>query len=182
MADADDAMVLERRPVELAASAQFRVPKRQYTLQYAQLYYQRLATLRPAALAEAARRWGDRGRHVGKVLDVAVGERCYVVGTVYADMPLKPNILDEITSTEVGAVARAQRATQSLTRLLHQRHVLQAPLRPKYVSDKDKVLLEDDSGRLSLAGDRLQAFVLCTGARARGPMPHTSLTQTARQA
>ena len=102
-------MVLERRAVDLVASSQFRVPKRQYTLQYAQLYYQRLTTLRPAVLAEAARRWGAQTRHVGKVLDVPVGERCFVVGTVYVDMPEKPNILDEVSSEVRSTQARRQR-------------------------------------------------------------------------
>jgi hypothetical protein len=33
---------------------------------------------------------------VPRVLDVQKGQLCYVVGTVYMDMPLKPNILDDI--------------------------------------------------------------------------------------
>lgn len=31
-----------------------------------------------------------------RVLDVRQGELCWVVGTVFMDMPLKPNILDDI--------------------------------------------------------------------------------------
>jgi DNA polymerase delta subunit 2 len=30
------------------------------------------------------------------VLDVRQGELCWVVGTVYMEMPLKPNVLDDI--------------------------------------------------------------------------------------
>lgn len=32
-----------------------------------------------------------------RVLDVRQGELCWVAGTVYMDMPLKPNILDDIS-------------------------------------------------------------------------------------
>jgi DNA polymerase delta subunit 2 len=35
--------------------------------------------------------------YVPKVLDVQAGKLCYIIGTVYMDMPLKPNILEDIT-------------------------------------------------------------------------------------
>ena len=35
------------------------------------------------------------------MLDVRQGELCWVVGTVFMDMPLKPNILEDIAK-EVG--------------------------------------------------------------------------------
>lgn len=34
---------------------------------------------------------------VERVLDVRQGELCWVVGTVYMEMPLKPNVLDDIS-------------------------------------------------------------------------------------
>ena len=40
---------------------------------------------------------GEQVRRVDRVLDVRQGELCYVAGTVYMDMPLKPNILDDIS-------------------------------------------------------------------------------------
>ena len=36
-----------------------------------------------------------------RVLDVRQGDLCWVAGTIYMDMPLKPNILDDI-SKDVG--------------------------------------------------------------------------------
>jgi hypothetical protein len=33
-------------------------------------------------------------RHVKRLLEVENGKLCYVVGTVYVDMPLKPNVLE----------------------------------------------------------------------------------------
>lgn len=46
---------------------------------------------------------GESVRRVDRVLDVRQGELCWVAGTVYMDMPLKPNILDDI-SKDVGSV------------------------------------------------------------------------------
>jgi len=34
---------------------------------------------------------------VERVLDVRQGQLCWVAGTVYLDMPLKPDILDDIS-------------------------------------------------------------------------------------
>ena len=44
-----------------------------------------------------------------------------------------------------------------------QRYTVHQPQRPKYVSDKDKTVLEDDSGRLSLTGPILDTAIMCTG-------------------
>ncbi len=33
---------------------------------------------------------------VEKVLEVVKGKLCYIVGTVYMDMPLKPNIIEDV--------------------------------------------------------------------------------------
>jgi hypothetical protein len=38
-----------------------------------------------------------KAKHVEKILDVQQGEISYLVGTIYMDMKLKPNILDDIT-------------------------------------------------------------------------------------
>jgi DNA polymerase delta subunit 2 len=42
---------------------------------------------------------------VDRVLDVRQGELCWVTGTIYMEMPLKPNILDDLTK-EVGSITR----------------------------------------------------------------------------
>jgi DNA polymerase delta subunit 2 len=39
---------------------------------------------------------GEKARKVERVLDVRQGELCWVVGTVYMDLPMKPNILDDV--------------------------------------------------------------------------------------
>lgn len=40
---------------------------------------------------------GETAKKVNRVLDVRQGELCWVAGTAYMDMPLKPNILDDVS-------------------------------------------------------------------------------------
>ena len=93
---------------------------KQYQQQYGDMYFLRLATLKPAVEQLAEEAWadfqvrlskrgekvsdvrvrqiaGEKVRHVDRVLDVRQGELCWVAGAVFMDMPLKPNILDDIS-------------------------------------------------------------------------------------
>jgi DNA polymerase delta subunit 2 len=88
------------------------------------MYFLRLAKLKPAVEAVAVEAWegfsvqspshlvpaavscvltlcglqiaGEHARRVERVLDVRQGELCWVAGTIYMEMPLKPNILDDL--------------------------------------------------------------------------------------
>lgn len=77
-----------------------------------------------------------------KILDIPKDEPCFVVGTIYLDMPLKPSIFDEL-STEFSIVPQ--------------------PIRTNYFSDQDKITLEDFTGRIILTGDLIQGQKLVTG-------------------
>ena len=71
------------------------------------------------------------------------GQLCWVTGTIYMDMPLKPNILDDIVKDHFT--------------------VPPAP-REKYVEvGLDRVTIEDESGRLRLTGGVLETQELVTG-------------------
>lgn len=67
------------------------------------MYFLRLTKIRPAVDAAAAAAWegtvigGEEVKRVERVLDVRQGELCWVVGTVYMEMPLKPNVLDDVS-------------------------------------------------------------------------------------
>lgn len=85
----------------------FLVPRgqRSYQQQFANVYYLRLAKLKPKVLAAAKRKWlgagadhraGRKPELVKRVLDVTPGKFCYIVGTVYCDMRLKPNVLEDL--------------------------------------------------------------------------------------
>jgi predicted metal-dependent HD superfamily phosphohydrolase len=55
---------------------------------------------------------GEKARYVQRVLDVRQGELCWVVGTVYMEMNLKPNVLDDI-SKEVRILFKRLRRRRS---------------------------------------------------------------------
>lgn len=50
---------------------------------------------------------GQRAKHVERVLDVRQGELGWVVGTVYMDLPLKPNVLEDLARDVVPSVRRS---------------------------------------------------------------------------
>lgn len=67
------------------------------------MYFLRLTTLKPSVEAIASAAWdgfqisGETVRKVERVLDVRQGELCWVAGTIYMEMALKPNILEDIS-------------------------------------------------------------------------------------
>lgn len=86
----------------------FRLAKdKSYKQQFADMYFLRLTKIKPAVEAIAAEAWdeteigGEEVKRVERVLDIRQGELCWTIGTVYMDMPLKPNILEDV-SKDVG--------------------------------------------------------------------------------
>lgn len=67
------------------------------------MYFLRLTQLKPKVMEIAHEAWdgfqiaGEEVRRVERVLDVRQGKLCWVAGTVYMEMPLKPNILEDIS-------------------------------------------------------------------------------------
>ncbi|KAF9228027.1 hypothetical protein BS17DRAFT_774646 [Gyrodon lividus] len=116
-----------------------------YKHQYSNIYFTRLAMLRRPVFERASARWKDlEGSpvYVTRVLDVVKSQLCWVLGTVYMDMPLKPNVLED----------------------LGRDHSLPPPPpREKFYSDEDSIMLEDESGRIKLVGGRLKSICLVTG-------------------
>lgn len=90
----------------------FRLSKdRSYQQQYGDMYFLRLTKIKPAVERIAIEAWGDTviggepAKRVDRVLDVRQGELCWVVGTCYMDMPLKPNVLEDVTKDVSCAMA-----------------------------------------------------------------------------
>lgn len=77
--------------------------QRSYKQQYGDMYFLRLTKIKPAVEQVASTAWegtvigGEEVKKVERVLDVRQGELCWVAGTVYMDMPLKPNILEDVS-------------------------------------------------------------------------------------
>ena len=70
-----------------------------YTKQYANLYFMRLAKLKSRVLAKAASKWSTvspDAKALQRVLDVDQGQMCWIVGTIYMEMKLKPNVIQEM--------------------------------------------------------------------------------------
>lgn len=77
--------------------------QKSYKQQYGDMYFLRLTKIKPAVEEVAATAWqgtvigGEEAKRVNRVLDVRQGELCWVAGTVYMEMPLKPNILEDVS-------------------------------------------------------------------------------------
>jgi len=77
--------------------------EKHYQQQFADIYFLRLTKLKPAVEKIASDAWedfqiaGETVQRVDRVLDVRQGKLCWVIGTIYMEMPLKPNILDDIS-------------------------------------------------------------------------------------
>lgn len=82
--------------------------EKHYQQQYGDMYFLRLTKLKPFVEANATQAWegfsigGETVRQVERVLDVRQGKLCWVAGTIYMDMPLKPNILEDISKDVSG--------------------------------------------------------------------------------
>jgi len=85
----------------------FLYKQHQYSAQYASLYYYRLKALQPDLLKTVEQRWCvEEGLPiVDRILQLGVGTKCVVTGTLFKEMPLRPNILEsyakEVRNLEV---------------------------------------------------------------------------------
>ncbi|RYC57230.1 hypothetical protein CHU98_g8978 [Xylaria longipes] len=142
---------LERTASEYKALHTFKLDKQKsYKQQFADMYFLRLTRIKPAVEQRASEAWrhtiiGDEPpKKVERVLDIRQGELCWVSGTVYMEMALKPNILEDVSKDRW----------------------ISAPIsNNKYYADdgSDAVTLEDESGRIRLVGDFLKDVILVTG-------------------
>ncbi|RXW24178.1 hypothetical protein EST38_g1656 [Candolleomyces aberdarensis] len=111
-----------------------------YKHQYSNIYFIRLRLLKEVVVKNAEHRW--RNLAVPRVLEVTKGKLCYIVGTVYMDMPLKPNVLEDLARDNT---------------------IPPPPPVPKFYSSDDHTMLEDESGRIRIVGERLKTTRLVTG-------------------
>lgn len=82
---------------------------------------------------------------------------CFIVGTVYVDMPGKPNVLEDV-GRDVSVLSRT-RVTPPSSVFCFKRFLPEPAPRSKYISDEDAVMLEDESGRVQLVGDALHRCI-----------------------
>lgn len=112
-----------------------------YHSQFASIYYQRLTQLRGHVLKNIKTTFGDSAVIVDRILDIIPNKECALVGTLFKQMSLKPNIINEF---------------------LKEKGIEQAPEQDKYCSEDDCLILEDETGRAVLSGN-LPLDVAITG-------------------
>lgn len=95
---------LERAASEYKPLHSFKLEREKtYKQQFADMYFLRLTKLKPVVEQRASEAWsrtvigGEPAKSVERVLDIRQGELCWVSGTVYMEMALKPNILEDVS-------------------------------------------------------------------------------------
>ncbi|KAF4615259.1 hypothetical protein D9613_002764 [Agrocybe pediades] len=119
--------------------------QKSYKHQYSNIYFIRLRLLRDCVQEQARKKWATIAGNptlIPRVLEVEKGKLCYVIGTVYMDMPLKPNVMEDIGRDQ---------------------SIAPPPPLKKFCSADDSVMLEDESGRIKLVGERVNNTGLVTG-------------------
>lgn len=102
-------------------SNKFLHQNRVYNKQYSGIYRARLQKLRQSIQQQASKRW----KSVPESSSVVnITKRCWIIGTLFRCMPLKPSILNHLKQQE--------------------------PIRHKLLSPDDQIWLEDDLGRIKL--------------------------------
>ncbi|KAI8455651.1 DNA polymerase delta small subunit [Phakopsora pachyrhizi] len=117
--------------------------------QFSDIYYSRLSRLRSERLVSLCNhRWNNRTtRHlkISRVLDID-GSQSIVIGTVYCEMRLKPNVLDDLAREHhLGAGIGLRKWITAET------------------EKEDQIILEDESGRVRLVGLDRNRWTLVTG-------------------
>lgn len=116
----------------------FKLQKRDYDRQFSQLYFYRLAQLRPRVIEAAKQTWP--GVEYVRVLDVPEEQEVFIVGTLFKEMSLKPSILDEYTKDVAPHVGGTT-----------------------FTDASDVAVLEDEGGRVSLVGEKFDVGRHVTG-------------------
>ncbi|KAI8644698.1 DNA polymerase alpha/epsilon subunit B-domain-containing protein [Parasitella parasitica] len=145
----DDHSVIERKPSSYdeleGLREQLIIKKHSYNQQYASMYYIRLLKIRQALSDACELKWAslpEKPRYIHKILEIQPGELCYMLGTIYLEMPAKPNVMNSLEDEDT----------------------ITNPETPdKYKSDADIVSLEDESGRVEISGSCLDRELLVTG-------------------
>lgn len=119
----------------------FEIQKEMYRgQQYSQIYFARLHLMR-TLIYSLLPNWKPH-LPVCNVLGLEEGKECIIVGTLYKHMKLKPCVLDEYSK---------ERSTTPIV------------LPHNFVHPDDKLILEDESGRVNLGGNVLSPSVYVTG-------------------
>lgn len=108
------------------------VKKKCYENQYAPLYAERLTTMRASITQTVAKHWPEH--KVKNLVDLEKNERSIIIGTLYKEMPKKPNILKELADDDNNMIS-----------------IQPVNTRDKYIDlENDQLILEDEVQRILL--------------------------------
>jgi len=129
------------------------------TQQYASLYFVRLVTLRAPALETAKSLWGDVPYHSTSLKPEDHTQRFVLSGTLYKLIKLRPLLLDRYTKSRISDPEEEQE--------LETQEMIEEGV-SSLLSEDDSLVLEDESGRISLviseeARSRVQVDLLVHG-------------------
>lgn len=106
--------------------------------QYFNVYQNRMRQLKPALVERIKALQKEKGTTESieeRVLDLRMGVSAYVIGAIFKEMPLKPSVLREYTKEQA---------------------ILLVPEKENFVSPKDAMILEDETGRIKLVIEDLE--------------------------
>lgn len=114
-------------------STKFRHNKTEYTRQYAHIYSKRLLQMKDVISKRAKQKWGNELviRRLAE-LQEDVGAKCVIIGTLFKHQELRPSILKEL-SDELEVIPQKKMV--------------------RFVSESDKLILEDELQRIVLIGN-----------------------------
>jgi len=152
--------------------SKFIIQNRFYEQQYSGIYFCRLKKLYHNVKKACEEKWRSsiesrKIEYKSKILDIKQGKLSYVIGTVFLDMTGKPNILKDVSTT------------LNIDELEDNNE--------KYINGTKEILIEDESGRMTLIGDKTQTLDIMTGTvigvlglenKQAGKEMHYSLTST----
>lgn len=113
-------------------SVNYLIKKKTYDYQYAPLYAERLMTMRTLITQTVLKRWPDY--KIKNLVDLEKNERSVVIGTLYKEMPNKPNILKELADDDNNMIS-----------------IQPVNTREKFIDlERDQLILEDEVQRILL--------------------------------
>lgn len=129
--------------------SKFIIQNRFYEQQYSGIYYCRLKKLFNNVKKSCEEKWRssiDAGKieYKSKILEIKQGKMSYVIGTIFINLEGKPNILKDVSTT------------LNIDELEDSKE--------KYIKGEKEILIEDESGRMTLIGEKIQSLDVITGS------------------